>query len=390
LEIGLLAPPWIPLPPSAYGGTEQVVALLAEGLAAAGHEVTVVAAPGSRLRGPRVVSPLEHLPQQIGLALKEWRHALAGASVLEAADVVIDHSGPAGALAVADGRAPALHVAHGPLAGDCAELYRLLCARAPALRLVAISNAQRALAPDLPFLGTCRNGIDLAPIPYRARPDGYLAFLGRMAAEKGAAEAIEIARAARLPLMIAAKCREAAERDYFAREVEPHLGRDVVWLGELGAEAKYELLAGARALLFPISWPEPFGMVMIEAMACGTPVLATRHGAVAEVVSDGRTGFVRRTPRELAQLVGRIGEIDRRRCRRHVARSFSAQAMTRAYERVIARALRLAPVRRAPRVRPLPGQPGRPARGGGFAVVRRPAIAGAARPAAESESVETG
>src|SRR5581483_6521647 len=340
LQIGLLAPPWIPLPPPAYGGTEQVVALLAEGLAAAGHDVTVVAAPGSQLRHLRVVSPLERCPEQIGLALEELRHVLAGAGALDGADVVLDHSGPVGAFVVSRAPGLVLHVAHGPLAGSCADLYRLLCRHAPALGLIAISNAQRQAAPDLPFAGTCYNGVDLDRIPFRARSDGYLAFLGRMAPEKGAAEAIAIARAAGRPLMIAAKCREPSERDYFSREVEPQLGPDVVWLGELSGRDKYDLLAGAAALVFPISWPEPFGLVMIEAMACGTPVLATRHGAVAEVVADGRTGYVRERWVELTELVGRLGEIDRARCRRHVAERFSADAMIRGYEQVIAGALR--------------------------------------------------
>jgi glycosyltransferase involved in cell wall biosynthesis len=137
-----------------------------------------------------------------------------------------------------------------------------------------------------------------------------------------------------LPLLIGAKCREPAEHAYFAEHVAPALGPDVVWLGELNAAEKFDLLAGARALLFPIAWPEPFGMVMIEAMACGTPVLATARGSVPEVVADGVTGFVRATPDELIETVDRIGEIDRRACRRRVVDLFSAEVMTAGYERL--------------------------------------------------------
>jgi len=157
-----------------------------------------------------------------------------------------------------------------------------------------------------------------------------------MAPEKGAAEAIALARDASLPLLIAAKCREPAEQAYFEREVAPHLGPDVVFLGELGREATYDSLSRAAAMLFPISWREPFGMVLVEAMACGTPVLATNRGAVSEIVRDGVTGFVRDTPAELAPMIGRIGEIDRAACRSHVTEHFSSAALARSYATLLA------------------------------------------------------
>jgi glycosyltransferase involved in cell wall biosynthesis len=334
LTIGLLAPPWVPVPPPSYGGIEQVVATLAEGLAERGHEVVLVAAPGSQVEGVRVVTPLDALPGIIGDQAADWRHALAGVDELAHADVVIDHSGPLGALLTADLGPPALHVVHGPLDPVPAEIYAGIARRSTGLHMVAISHAQRSQAPDLPFAGVCHNGLDIAEAPFRATPDGYLAFLGRMSPEKGPADAIRIARAAGLPLLIGAKCREPAEREYFERHVAPELGEDVVWLGELDSAGKYELMAGARALVFPIAWPEPFGMVMIEAMACGTPVLATARGSVPEVVADGLTGFVRATPDELVDACGRLGEIDRHACRRWVGERFSADAMTARYERL--------------------------------------------------------
>ena len=334
LRIGLLAPPWVPVPPPSYGGIEQVVATLAEGLVERGHEVVLVAAPGSSVPGTQLVSPLPALPGRIGDPADDWRHALAGVDALGEVDVVIDHSGPLGALLTSRLPVPGLHVTHGPLDAVPTEIYEGIARHFPRLRLVAISRAQRAMAPTLPFAGVCHNGLALETAPFRARSDGYLAFLGRMAPEKGPHDAILIARRAGLPLLIAAKCREPEEHEYFAKHVAPELGPDVVWLGELGAAEKYSLLGGARALLFPIAWPEPFGMVMIEAMACGTPVLATARGSVPEVVADGVTGFVRDTADELVDAVGRIGEIDRRACRRHVAERFSADAMTAGYERL--------------------------------------------------------
>ncbi len=335
LRIGLLAPPWVPIPPPSYGGIEQVVAALAEGLVERGHEVVLVAAPGSSLPGVEVVNPLATIPAIIGEPASDWRHALAGIDALGDVDIVIDHSGPLGALLTSRLHVPGLHVTHGPLDEVPTEIYAGIARHSPRLRLVAISNAQRAMAPGLPFAGVCYNGLPLDSAPFRATSDGYLAFLGRMSPEKGPADAIRIARSAGLPLLIGAKCREPAEHAYFAEHVAPALGPDVVWLGELDAPQKFDLLSGARALLFPIAWPEPFGMVMIEAMACGTPVLATAHGSVPEVVADGVTGFVRETPDELIKMVARIGEIDRYACRQRVAELFSAEAMTAAYERLV-------------------------------------------------------
>ncbi|MDQ2789470.1 MAG: glycosyltransferase [Pseudonocardiales bacterium] len=335
MRIGLLAPPWIPVPPPAYGGIERVVALQAAGLAAAGHDVTLVAAPGSAIRGVRVVSPLEALPAQIGMATDEWRHVLGGLDALADVDTVIDHSGPLGALLSAQGPVPALHVVHGSLDGELLGLYNGLVARAPQLRLVAISRSQRQAAPHLPFAGVCYNAVDVKEVPFRASSEGYLAFLGRLAPEKGPAEAIALARDAGLPLLIAAKCREPAEQAYFQREVAPHLGPDVVFLGELDRGATYDFLSRAAALLFPISWREPFGIVLLEAMACGTPVLATNRGAVSEIVRDGVTGFVRNTTAELASVIGRIGEIDRAACRSHVAEHFSSAALVRSYAKLL-------------------------------------------------------
>ena len=331
LRIGLLAPPWVPVPPPTYGGIEQVVATLAGGLVERGHEVVLVAAPGSWVEGAEMASPLEALPGVIGEPASDWRHALAGIDAFDDVDVVIDHSGPLGSLLTSRLSAPGLHVTHGPLDAVPTEIYAGIARHSPRLRLIAISEAQRAMAPGLPFAGVCHNGIALDATPFRARPEGYLAFLGRMSPEKGPADAIRIAAAAGLPLLIGAKCREPAEHAYFAEHVAPALGPDVVWLGELDAAEKYALLGGARALLFPIAWPEPFGMVMIEAMACGTPVLATARGSVPEVVVDGVTGFVRDTPDELVETVARLDTIDRGACRRHVAQRFSSDAMTAGY-----------------------------------------------------------
>ncbi len=334
-RIAIVAPPWIPIPPPAYGGIEQVVALQARVLADSGYEVTLVAAPGSNIAGVHCVTPLDSLPAYVGERDAEWHYLLAIDDLLDDHDLIIDHSGPLGAVLLGHRGVPVMHVTHGELHADATRIYEGIAKRSPSLRYVAISEAQRSTAPTLPFAGVALNALDTTHVPFSSHPDGYLAFLGRMAPEKGALEAIEIAQASGRPIMLAAKCREPAEIAYFERYIEPRLGDDVIWMGEIGEMAKYELLVGADALVFPISWPEPFGMVMIEAMACGTPVLATPRGAVPEVVIDGRTGFIAADLNELADAVSRLGEIDRVACRDHVEREFSPTRFAQRWERLI-------------------------------------------------------
>jgi glycosyltransferase involved in cell wall biosynthesis len=212
--------------------------------------------------------------------------------------------------------------------------------------LVSISDAQRVpLAPlGVRWAGTVYHGLPVERYAFAAEDRGYLAFLGRIAPEKQADFAIEIARRVGLPLRIAAKV-DAADQAYFERVVAPLLDDPLVeFLGEIGEDAKPAFLGGARALLFPVDWPEPFGLVMIEAMACGTPVVARPCGSVPEIVVHGRTGFVADTLVELADAVKRLDEIDRTECRRHVEQRFSAARMAEDYEQIYRR---LAAQRRA-------------------------------------------
>lgn len=338
-RVAILAPPWLPIPPLGYGGIEQVVALQARLLAESGDEVTLVAAPGTRMDGVDVVIPLTECPDLIGERDPEWRHVLDAADAVRGHDVVIDHSGPLAGLALAGNDQPILHVTHGELTPDAQHIYRGVASRSRTLRYVAISEAQRRSAPTLPFAGVAHNALDTSGIGFSSRGTGYLTFLGRMAPEKGPAEAIAVAQAAGRPLLIAAKCSEPPEIAYFERHVRPKLGPNVVWLGELGETEKYQLLRDADALLFPISWPEPFGMVMVEAMASGTPVLATSRGSVPEVVRDGVTGFIRERAHELVECVHRLDEIDRRACRDHVEMSFGPEGFVARWGTLIDAAL---------------------------------------------------
>jgi glycosyltransferase involved in cell wall biosynthesis len=210
------------------------------------------------------------------------------------------------------------------LCEDLRDIYRAYGQRMP---VIAISADQAERAPDVPIARVIHHGVDPEQFPSGEGEGGYLLFLGRMTPDKGAHEAIGIAREAGLPLKLAAKMREPDEFAYFHQHVEPLLGAGVQHVGEASKVDKLELLAGASALLNPIRWPEPFGLVMIEALACGTPVLTYAAGAAPEIVEQGVTGFLCADQAALIEAIGRIGELNRRDCRAAVAGHFSSERM---------------------------------------------------------------
>jgi glycosyltransferase involved in cell wall biosynthesis len=329
----MIAPPWYELPPTGYGGTEAVVAALVDQLAVRGHTVALVGAGGHRTRAACFHPTFDPPPsRRLGTPLPEVLHAAKAANVLDSVelDLVHDHS-LAGPLLAASRRVPTVVTMHGPVDG---ELGAYFAALGNAVHAVAISDAQRRLNPGLNWVGTVHNAIDVAAFPYRARKGDYVLWLGRFAEDKGAHLAIEAARSARLPIVVAGKCNEPAERDYFAAQIAPRLGAGVRYVGEADADAKRQLLAGARALMFPVQWEEPFGMVMIEAMACGTPVVALRRGSVPEVVEDGVSGVVVDCPEQLPAAIAAAERIDPASCRKHALREFDLPIMATGYERV--------------------------------------------------------
>jgi glycosyltransferase involved in cell wall biosynthesis len=340
LRIAIVAPPWFEIPPNAYGGIELMVYNLVEGLVAQGHEVTLIAA-GESHTSARFRATFDRTPAGLGElrgGTIELIHASRADRIIRELDldIVHDHS-QAGPLTAAGRLPPTVVTAHGPASGRLGEYYRSL---GDGVRFVAISNAQRASAPEVPWIETVHNGIDVDAYPFRDRKDDFLLFLGRVHPEKGVHLAIETARAVGLPLVIAGKCTEPIEVEYFAREIEPRLGPGVTYVGVADQVRKRVLMAGARALVFPVCWEEPFGLVMVEAMACGTPVVALDRGAVPEVVSDGLTGYVCDAPDRLPEAVDAVDAIDPKACRAHVRAHFSAQRMTGCYEAVYAKALR--------------------------------------------------
>ncbi|EUA30188.1 glycosyl transferases group 1 family protein [Mycobacterium xenopi 4042] len=232
---------------------------------------------------------------------------------------------------------PTVATVHGPIDEDLYPYYREL---GDDVGLVAISDRQRQLAPDLNWVGRVHNALRIKDWPFQARKGDYALFLGRYAPYKGAHLAVQAAHEAGIPLVLAGKCSEPSEKVYFEECVRPLLTDTDHVFGEADAVSKRKLLGGARCLLFPIQWEEPFGIVMIEAMACGTPVVALRGGAVPEVVVDGVTGFVCDRPEELATAIRHVGTLDPAACRRHVAAHFDVSALGCGYEQVYRKVLR--------------------------------------------------
>ena len=340
LRIAMLAPPWIPVPAPGYGGIEEVVRLLCAGLVQRGHRVTLFAPPESD--SPAEVRPVldEPHPDEIERSLWEVDHvARTFDAVDEAAtagdpyDVVHDHCGFA-ALAMGNRlRTPLVHTLHGPFDPHTRPFYE---AHGHKGQLVAISRSQREGAPARVRAGVAvvHNPLAVDEWPFEPDPDDYLLWSGRMAPVKGPHRAIRAARAAGARLILAGPVQPGQE-EFFAREVEPHIDGDAVrYVGEVGGQEKKALYAAARAMLMPIRWPEPFGLVMVEAMACGTPVIAFGEGSAPEVVIDGATGFLVDDEDAMARAVRRLGEIDRAACRAATRERFDVPQIVAGYERV--------------------------------------------------------
>ena len=345
LRIAVVSPPWFPVPPSGYGGIEWIVALLADGLAEAGHDVTLFASGDSRTKAKlSAVFPIAP-SEWIGRSHFELLHALPCYGHAEDFDVINEHTGMTGIVLSGLVDTPVVHTVHGPLTGEPGEMYEELCRLVPDVHLISISLNQRRPKPELPWLANCPNALDFSVYPCNPHPGEYLLFLGRMSADKGCHRAIAVAMETGLPLKIAGKKQEPKEEQYFAEFVEPHLDmHGIEYLGEVSHGTKVELLQDARATLFPIDWEEPFGLVMIESMACGTPVIATNRGAVPEVIEDGRSGIIVESYREMPAALERADALDPLECRRYAEERFSPERMVADYVRAYREAIVGAPV----------------------------------------------
>jgi glycosyltransferase involved in cell wall biosynthesis len=331
MRVAVLSPVWFSVPPTGYGGIEWIVSLLADGLVDAGHDVTLFASGDSTttadLEAVFAVAPSEW----IGNSFWELRHAVSCFAQADRFDVISDHTGLLGLALGSMGETPLAHTVHGPLSGEPGELYEQVVAMAPHAALVSVSDVQRRPKPHLPWVATCTNALDLSLYPFHPEGGDYLLFLGRMTHDKGAHRAVAVAIETGLPLKLAGKCQEHLEQEYFDDCVRPHLSDRIEYVGEVSHDQKVELLQHARATLFPIAWDEPFGLVMIESMACGTPVVATRFGAVPEVIEDGLTGVIVDDWRDMSTALDKTDALDPHQLRRTVEERFSPSRMVNDY-----------------------------------------------------------
>lgn len=348
MRIAQVAPPFESVPPTRYGGTERVVSLLTEELVRRGHEVTLFASGDSttkaRLvptvdtalwRQETVCDPLPYWAITAGEAFRA-----AGAGQFDVVHSHLDFHAFVGASLV---KTPTVTTLHGRL--DLPDLPRLY-ARFPEAGVISISDSQRGPLPMANWLGTVYNAVDIEKLPYSPKGGEYLAFLGRISPEKGLEHAITIAQEAGLPLKIAARMplrdtsdpNVRADWEYYEGVVKPLLAHGhVEMVGEVGDHDKPEFLGNALALLFPIDWPEPFGLVMGEALASGTPVIGRQRGSVPEVIRHGVTGLIGETNDDLVRLTRKIHTIDRAACRAEAVERFSPAAMAAGYEAIYER-----------------------------------------------------
>jgi glycosyltransferase involved in cell wall biosynthesis len=331
MRIAQIAPLAESVPPKLYGGTERVVSWLTEELLALGHDVTLFASGDSVTKGKLV--PI--IPRAIRLGRPRPDPFPAYAAQLDAIakaaedfDIVHCHIDWVHLPLLNRLGVPHLTTIHNRL--DTPDLPPVV-RRFPQAPLISISNHHRAPLPGANWLGTVYHGMPADMLAPSYRPGSYLAFLGRLTKEKGPETAIHLAKAAGLPLRMAAKIPRSETR-YYKECLQPIIdGEQIQLIGELKDAGKGDLLKGASALLFPIDWPEPFGLVMIEAMACGTPVIAFRRGSVPEVIDEGITGFIVDNEDEAIAAIKRIGELDRQLVRATFERRFTARRMTEDY-----------------------------------------------------------
>lgn len=330
MHVAIVSTPFVPVPPEGYGGTELVVSALVQGLAAEGHRVTLYATGDSR--APAEIRSRYTVAAWPPEGYRELTHAAwAIADLQSRRDVDVVHCHIASMLPFADRLdVPLVYTVHHARDAALEDLYDFC--RHPRLTMIGVSDRQRELIPHIQR--TVHHGLDPSRYPPGAGQGGYAAFIGRFAREKGAHTAIDVARRARVPLHVGGRFH-AQDASYFHTDVAWRLQLDgVTYVGEVSHAPKVELLRGAIATLFPIDWEEPFGLVMIESMLCGTPVLAFARGAAPEVIDEGITGWVVEEDgmtEQLARLARGAERFDRARCREHAARRFGTTRMVRDY-----------------------------------------------------------
>lgn len=342
MRVAMVAPPWFKIPPEGYGGIEVVVHILAEGLIDRGHEVSLCTVGSSSTRvvkqaifADEMKSYLDAPPSSfLNIALT---HSLACYQAIAEVgiDIIHDHTWKEGLLAASFIDVPVVHTVHGPFDEENERFYKLFQGY-DRIHFVTISDYQQQCLPGLNYAGTVYNGILLDKYPYAEDKEDFFFYIGRFNEEKAPHLACEVAKELGTRLILAGKVHEEEEREYFDRHIIPYLSTDIQFVGELGhwSEEKMRLFSRAKGYLYPIQWDEPFGITMVEAMGCGTPVVTFKRGAAPEIVAHEATGFVVETMDEFVEAVRRVGEISPRKCRDRVKRLFRAQTMVEGYERL--------------------------------------------------------
>ena len=335
MRIAIIAPPWLPVPPPGYGGTEVVLDGLARGLVDLGHDVLLIGHPDSKCVVKRLsIVPAEDA-QPMGRAVSELEHALGAYEAADNYDMISDHTTAGPVVALTSPHPPVVATNHNPFHRGREAIYRRAADR---VALVAISRSHAATT-DLRVSAVIHHGIDVDTFPAGSGEGGYFATLTRMTHDKGVHRAAQLARTAGVPLRIAGKVRTTREHEYFDECVRPLLSGDVEFIGEVDAAGKRELLSGACALLNPTEWAEPFGMTMIEALACGTPVIGTARGSSPEIIDHGVTGFLGDSDDELLAGIRNATSLERANCRQAAEQRFSIAVMASNYVNVYEREL---------------------------------------------------
>lgn len=334
MRIAIIAPIIERVPPKKYGGTERVVHELTEELVRRGHEVTLFAS-GNSLTKATLESVYPGSLREARLkdiyGLNIWSLINMGVAYQrqDEFDIIHDHVGFVSAATAELADTPVVMTMHGAFTLEVREIFN----RFRKANLVTISNSQSYPAPGLNYVGMVPNGLSMKDYPFSVSHEGYLLFVGRISAEKGVHHAIEAAQQLNMPLIIAAKL-DPTDKPYFVQHIEPMLSEDIRWIGEVDEETRNELMSKTYCFLHPVTWREPFGLTLIEAMACGCPVVAFDKGSIPEIIENGRTGFVVQDIDSMVDAVKSIDSIDREYCRQYVLENFSTEKMVDGYEEI--------------------------------------------------------
>jgi glycosyltransferase involved in cell wall biosynthesis len=329
------------VPPRRYGGAERVVSVLTEELVKRGHEVTLFASGDSITKAKLVsVYPIALREAQLQNAYDLNYLTLLNIGLVykmqHEFDIIHDHYFPISLPTANLATTPVVGTYHGPFLKENHDIFNTL--RQPGI--ITISHAQAAAAPDLNHVGTVYNGLPFDHYPFGNSPGDYALFVGRISMEKGVHFAIDVAERLNIPLIIAAKV-ETVDREYFKEYIEPRLSEKIRWIGEVDEKERNELMSKALCFLHPITWPEPFGLTLIEAMACGCPVVAMNKGSIPEIIQHGVTGFAVGSVDEMVEAVRSISTIDRTVCRDYARSNFNAERMADGYEAIYHKAVEM-------------------------------------------------